>query len=128
MDIEWNIDDQPAAYQIEYWKRQFLVTESQLKAEQKRKEPDTLVALEKELRQARKTIEYFKQDSAGWKKVAGDLANRVALLESDSAVVVLKRERDHWRNSWRNCTRRLADKIEHLGLNHTGKEPNADAP
>jgi hypothetical protein len=126
MDLEWNIDDQPAAYQIEYWKRRFLVAESQLKIERKRKEPETLRDVEKELSKARETIEHFKQDSAGWKKVAGDLADRITLLESDSAVVVLKRDRDHWRNSWRNCTRRLADKIENLGLDYTGKEPSAD--
>ena len=126
MDIEWNIDEQPAAYQIEYWKRRLLLAESQLKIERKRKEPETLRELEKELTEARETIEYFKQDSAGWKRVAGDLADRITLLGSDSAVVVLKRERDHWRASWRNCTRRLQNAIEHLGLEHTGTEPNAD--
>jgi hypothetical protein len=127
MDLEWNIDEQPAAYQIEYWKRRFLLAESQLKAERKRKEPEMLRETEQELSKARETIEHFRLDAAIWKKIAGDFSDRITLLESDSAVVVLKRERDHWRNSWRNCTRRLADKIEHLGLIHDGLEPNADA-
>jgi len=52
---------------------------------------------------------------------------RVDVLENEGAAVVLKRERDHWRASWRNCTRRLGNAIEHLGLDHTGREPNADA-
>ncbi len=128
MGVKWNIDEQPAAYQIEYWKRRALIAESQLKIERKRKEPDTLSEVEKELAKARETIEHFKRDAAVWKKVAGEMSDRITLLESDSAVVVLKRERDQWRNSWRNCTRRLADKIEHFGLEHTGAEPNADQP
>ncbi len=127
MTNEWTIEKQPADEQIAYWRRAAEHLKAQLKAERRRKAPETLAEVEQELKKARETIAHFRREVDVWKEVAGKMFDRVTALESEGAAAVLSRERDQWRASWRTCTRRLADKIEHLGLDHTGIEPNGDA-
>lgn len=123
----WAIEDQPVASQARYWQLRAERAEAQLKAERKRKEPETLAEVGQELKQARETAAHFREEARVWKEVSSKAYARIDELESEGAASVLKRERDQWRASWRTCTRRLADKIEHLGLEHSGTEPNGDA-
>lgn len=123
---EWRIEDQSADYQIAYWRRAAELQATLLKAEQKRKAPAQLAELEKEMKRAQEMAEHFRQSEQVWKQVSQKGWARVDELEKDGAAAVLKRERDHWKHAWRNCTRRLGNAIEHLGLDHSGVEPNAD--
>ena len=127
MTDKWAIENQPADYQIAYWRRAAEHLEAQLKAERRRKAPETLAEVEQELKKARETIAHFRREVDVWKDISRQGWDRLTALESEGAAVVLSRERDQWRASWRTCTRRLADKIEHLGLDHSGIEPNGDA-
>lgn len=124
--IEWRIDDQPPEYQARYWRLRSERLEAQLKLERKRKEPETLREVEKELKDAKQTIEVLRKDIGTWKNIGYDAWERITYLENEGAAEVLRRERDHWQSRWRNCTRRLGNCIEHLGLDYTGIEPSGD--
>lgn len=86
-----------------------------------------VAALRREVQDLRSIIKTQRHDVEIWKEISSKAYARIDELESEGAAAVLKRERDHWRASWRNCTRRLADKIEHLGLDHSGNEPSMDS-
>jgi chromosome segregation ATPase len=122
-----DIETEPTEYQVRYWKTRALTAEAQLKQERKRKEPETLREAEKALRDAQQTIRSINDDRQVWKKISHEAYLRIDQLEREGAAAVLKRERDHWRKQWRACTRRLGNCIEHLGLDHTGLEPDKDA-
>lgn len=120
--------DEP--FPVEYWRRRAEIAEATL--DNKRKwhlppERQEFIDLQKELSDARSVIAAQRKDIDVWKQISQRGWDRVTELESEGAAAVLKRERDHWKGTWRNCTRRLANCIEHLGLDHTGVEPNADA-
>jgi hypothetical protein len=122
--LTWTVETQPLDYQARYWRARALAAEEQLK--RKRKEPGALEEAERALHDARQTIASIKADRDVWKAISSKAYARIDELERDGAAAVLKRERDHWRAQWRNCTRRLGNCIEHLGLDHTGVEPNGD--
>lgn len=86
-----------------------------------------LAAAAKELQDLRGIIKTQRREIDIWKAISGKAYARIDELESEGPAAVLKRERDHWRASWHNCTRRLGNAIEHLGLDYLGEEPNADA-
>ena len=87
---------------------------------------DEHAALIRELRDLRGTIKSQQREIEIWKKISGEAWARLDEYEKDGAAAVLKRERDQWRANWRNCTRRLGNCIEHLGLEYSGAEPNKD--
>lgn len=88
---------------------------------------EELSAAAKELKDLRGIIKSQHREIEVWKEISGKAYARIDELEKEGAAAVLKRERDQWRASWRNCTRRLGNCIEHLGLEHSGTEPNRDA-
>lgn len=122
----WRIEDQPAAYQAQYWRVRAEQAEAALKAERRRKAPETLAELEREAQTRAETIRMLRADVETWKKIGTQAFARVDALEREGAAAVLKRERDHWRAQWRNATRRLGNAIEHLGMDHLGEEPDRD--
>lgn len=85
-----------------------------------------LAAAAKEIKDLRGIIKSQQREIEIWKEISGKAYARIDELEAEGAAAVLKRERDQWRASWRNCTRRLGNCIEHLGLNHSGGEPAND--
>jgi len=85
-----------------------------------------LAAAAKEIKDLRGIIKTQRREIEIWREISGKAYARIDELESEGAAALLKRERDQWRNSWRNCTRRLGNCIEHLGVDYLGKEPNAD--
>lgn len=87
---------------------------------------EQLAAAAKELQDLRGIVKSQQHDIEVWKEISGQAWARLDEYEKDGAAQVLKRERDQWRASWRNCTRRLGNCIEHLGLDYLGKEPNND--
>lgn len=87
---------------------------------------EQLAAAAKEIKDLRGIINSQRREIEIWKEISGKAYARIDELESEGAAAVLKRERDQWRASWRNCTRRLGNCIEHLGIDHDGKEPNDD--
>lgn len=91
-------------------------------------EKEELAAAAKELQDLRGIIKNQRREIEIWKEISGKAYARIDELESEGAAQVLKRERDQWRASWRNCTRRLGNCIEHLGLDYLAKEPNNDQP
>jgi hypothetical protein len=87
---------------------------------------EALVAAARELKDLRGIIKSQQREIEIWREISGKAYARIDELEKEGAAAVLKRERDQWRASWRNCTRRLGNCIEHRGLEHSGMEPNND--
>lgn len=122
----WRIDDQSPAYQAQYWRVRAEHAEATLKAERRRKAPETLAELERETQRQAETIRILRADVETWRKIGIQAFERIDALEREGAAAILKRERDHWRAQWRNATRRLGNAIEHLGMSHLGEEPDRD--
>jgi hypothetical protein len=122
--MTWNIDEQPLEYQVKYWRLRAQQAEMQLEKERKRKTPperEEFDSLQRELAQAWDTIRFERENTAVWKSVAARLGDDITQLKDGTRVPRLEQERDNYKRLWLNNVARLADAIEHIGLDYMPK-------
>lgn len=126
-----DIENEPIEYQARYWKVRALAAEDREAALKRKKTPPERTELEK-LQTDHKILEiryeHLEHSIHGFVRLRDDLLAQIESLKGGTRIPQLEQERDNWRQQWRSCARRLADKIEHLGLEHSSIEPNKDEP
>lgn len=132
---EWRIEDQPLENQVRYWRMRAESAEQDASRERRKKMPEYASELETLLAKAWDDLHYTqgglhsaREDVRVWKEVASKAWERVDELILGGAAEVLKHERDVFERRYRNCARRLADTIEHLGPDYLGRTPGAPEP
>jgi hypothetical protein len=122
--MTWNIDEQPLDYQVKYWRLRARQAEMQLEKEHKHKTPperEELDTLQRELAQTKDVLRFERENAAVWKSVATRLGDDVTQLKNGTRIPRLERERDNYKRLWLNNAARLADAIEHVGLDYMPK-------